>query len=42
MAVRLPGICPIAGAKVKPFFYARKFFARFFFPTSGIFYQTVF
>ena len=30
MAVRLPGICPIAGAKVIPFFYARKFFTRFF------------
>ena len=30
MAVRLPGICPIAGAKVKRFFYARKFFTRFF------------
>ena len=30
--MRLPGICPIAGAKVKRFFYARKFFTRFFFP----------
>ena len=30
--MRLPGICPIAGAKVKPFFYARKFFTRFFSP----------
>ena len=30
MAVRLLGICPIAGAKVIPFFYARKFFTRFF------------
>ena len=42
MAVRLPGICPIAGAKVNRFFYARKFFTRFFFRLPVFFVKPFF